>query len=71
MYPNSSLADLYNELTMPPQLRTAHQQNDRDVMQAYGFRIKDNQTGKTRYLTEQETVAELMKLYQQLVSNND
>ena len=56
-YPDSSLADLYAELTMPPQLRTAHQHNDRAVMQAYGFPIK---------MTESECVAELMKLYQNL-----
>ena len=37
MYLNSSLATLYDELTMPPELRKAHQQNDMAVMQAYGF----------------------------------
>ena len=68
LYPNSSLADLYNELTMPPKLRTAHQQNDRVVMQAYGFRVKDTQTGNAHYLSETETIAELMKLYQQLTN---
>ena len=57
-YPDSSLADLYDELTMPPELRTAHQQNDRAVMQAYGFPIKG--------FTESDCVAELMKLYQKL-----
>lgn len=36
-YPDSSLADLYNETTMPPELRKAHQANDKAVMQAYGF----------------------------------
>ena len=35
-FPNSSLADLYDELTMPPELRKAHQENDRAVMDAYG-----------------------------------
>jgi hypothetical protein len=58
LYPDSSLADLYDELTMPPELRTAHQQNDRAVMQAYGFPIKG--------FTESDCVAELMKLYQKL-----
>ena len=62
------MADLYNELTMPPKLRTAHQQNDRVVMQAYGFRVKDTQTGNAHYLSETETIAELMKLYQQLTN---
>lgn len=57
LYPDSSLADLYDELTMPPELRKAHQENDRAVMQAYGFSIK---------MTESECVAELMKMYQKL-----
>lgn len=58
LYPDSSLADLYNEIAMPSELRKAHQQNDRAVMQAYGFSIKDT--------TEESCVAELMKLFQQL-----
>ena len=37
LYPDSSLADLYDELTMPVELRKAHQENDRAVMAAYGF----------------------------------
>ena len=57
-YPDSSLADLYDETTMPPELRKAHQQNDKAVMQAYGFWGKLN--------TESECVAELMKMYQRL-----
>ena len=56
LYPDSSLADLYDELTMPPELRKAHQQNDRAVMQAYGFSVKE--------MTESACVAALMKLYQ-------
>ena len=63
-YPDSSLADLYDELTMPPELRTAHQNNDKAVMEAYGFRVIEN--GKRRWLTESETVAQLMKMYQEL-----
>ena len=66
LYPDCSLADLYDDLTMPPQLRKAHQENDKAVMEAYGFRKKDEQTGKFRWLTESETVAELMKMYQKL-----
>ena len=58
LYPDSSLADLYDELTMPPELRKAHQNNDRAVMQAYGFPIKG--------FTESDCVAELMKMYQKL-----
>ncbi len=67
LYPDCSLADLYDELTMPPELRKAHQENDKAVMEAYGFRIKDEQTGKFRWLTESETVARLMQMYQELV----
>ena len=58
-YPDCSLADLYDELTMPVELRRAHQDNDRAVMAAYGFSTK---------MTESECVAELFKLYQQLTS---
>ena len=60
-YIDSSLADLYDEVLMPPELRKAHQANDRAVMEAYGFWGKLN--------TESECVAQLMKLYQQLVEN--
>lgn len=59
LYTDSSLADLYNELTMPPELRKAHQANDKAVMEAYGFWGKLN--------SESECVAELMKMYQKLV----
>ena len=58
LYPDASLADLYDEVAMPPELRKAHQQNDRAVMQAYGFDVKTT--------TESSCVAELMKLYQKL-----
>ena len=57
-FPESSLADLYDEVTMPPILRKAHQDNDRAVMEAYGFNVK---------MTENECVAELMKLYRKIV----
>ncbi len=56
LYPDSSLADLYDELTMPVELRKAHQQNDRAVMEAYGFPVKST-------FTESQCVAELFKLY--------
>jgi hypothetical protein len=56
-YPECSLADLYDETVMPPELRKAHQENDKAVMAAYGFSIK---------MTESECVAELFKLYEQL-----
>lgn len=58
LYPDCSLADLYDELAMPPELRKAHQANDRAVMQAYGFDVKT--------MTESSCVAELMKMYQEL-----
>lgn len=58
IFPNCSLADLYDELAMPSELRKAHQDNDRAVMQAYGFSIKT--------MTESSCVATLMKLYQEL-----
>ena len=59
LYPDSSLADLYDELTMPVELRKAHQENDRAVMQAYGFPVKST-------FTESLCVAELFKLYKEL-----
>ena len=58
LYPDSSLADLYDPLTMPSELRKAHTANDIAVMKAYGFDTK---------MTEAECVAELMKMYQKLV----
>ena len=58
LYPDCSLADLYDELTMPPELRKAHQANDKAVMQAYGFWGKIN--------SESECVAELMRMYREL-----
>ncbi len=58
LYPDCSLADLYDEVAMPPELRKAHQANDKAVMQAYGFWGKLN--------SESECVAELMKMYQEL-----
>lgn len=63
LYPDCSLADLYDELTMPPELRKAHQDNDRAVMDAYGFT-----KGTAARTSESACVAELMKLYQKMVS---
>ena len=63
LYPDSSLADLYDPILMPAELRKAHQANDRAVMQAYGFNIKQ--------MSEAGCVAELMKMYQALVEKND
>lgn len=57
-YPDSSLADLYDPLTMPPELLKAHRLNNMAVMAAYGFSTK---------MTEADCVAELMKLYQKMI----
>lgn len=60
LYPNNSLAELYDETLMPIELRKAHQQNDIAVMEAYGFDWHN--------MTESDCVAELMKMYQELTS---
>ena len=57
LYEDSSLADLYDESFMPADLRKVHRENDKAVMQAYGFNIK---------MMENECVAELFKLYEKL-----
>ncbi|MBP5770180.1 MAG: methylase [Bacteroidaceae bacterium] len=59
LYPDSSLADLYDDVTMPVELRKAHQENDRAVMQAYGFPVKSS-------FTESQCVAELFRLYEEM-----
>lgn len=58
IYTDCSLAELYDDTMMPPELRWAHQANDFAVMAAYGFDKK---------ITEGECVAELMRMYQILV----
>ena len=58
MYPESTLADLYDPLTMPPELQKAHNANNKAVMQAYGFSVRD--------MSEEDCVAELMKMYEKL-----
>lgn len=60
LYTNCSLADLYDDNVMQPELRKTHQQNDKAVMEAYGF------WGKVK--TESECVAELMKMYQKITN---
>lgn len=59
LYPDCSLADLYDEVTMPPELRKAHQQNDKAVMEAYGMSARET--------TEATCVAELMRRYEELI----
>lgn len=63
LYPDSSLADLYDEVTMPVELRKAHQNNDRAVMQAYGFPVSKD-------FTESDCVAKLLAMYKELTSKN-
>ncbi len=63
LYPDSSLADLYDEVTMPPELRKAHQENDRAVMAAYGWTKSDE-----AFRSESACVAALMRLYLSLAS---
>jgi type I restriction-modification system DNA methylase subunit len=59
LYPDKSLADMYGEnMYLYPELLTAHQNNDRAVMQAYGFPVKSS-------FTESQCVAELFKLYKE------
>ena len=58
-YPDSSLADLYDETTMPPELRKAHRENDKAVLAAYGFNLK---------MSESEIVAKLFKMYEKLTA---
>lgn len=64
-YPDSSLADLYDELTMPVELRKAHRQNDKAVLRAYGFdsKLLDEKN-------EPQIVAELFKLYQEMTKED-
>lgn len=64
LYPDSSLADMYNDLLMPPELRKAHQQNDKAVMEAYGI-TKDMEA----YRSESACVALLMEIYKELTQD--
>ena len=64
LYKDKSLADMYGEnMFLYPDLLTAHQNNDRAVMQAYGFDVKT--------MTESLCVAELFKLYKELTIHNE
>lgn len=62
LYPNCTLAQLYDPLTMPPELRKAHKLNDEAVLQAYGF---------NKNITEEECVAKLMEMYKELVEKEN
>ena len=61
LYPDCSMSVLYAEVTMPPELRKAHQQNDMAVLSAYGIK-----KGDPAYSSESACVAFLMKKYQEL-----
>ena len=58
LYPDSTLADLYDPNTMPPELAKAHEKLDKAVKAAYGNK---------GFETEEEIVASLMKLYKEAV----
>ena len=62
LYSDSSLADLYDPLTMPPELRKAHAANDAAVMKAYGFPSN---------LTEPEIVSRLFEMYAKLTKGDE
>lgn len=62
-YPDCTLADLYDEVAMPSELRKAHQANDKAVMDAYGFT-----RGTPERTSEAACVAALMKMYQELIN---
>lgn len=61
-YPDSSLADLYDPLLMPQDLRKAHEANDKAVLEAYGLKAS---------ASDNEIMAKLLKMYQDLVQNKD
>ena len=58
LYKDCSYDELYDPVLMPLELRKAHIANDRAVMAAYGFSLK---------MSEEDCVAELMKLYQKIL----
>lgn len=62
LYPDSSLADLYDPLTMPPELLKAHKANDKAVLALYGFKAD---------ATEEDIVAKLMQMYAEKVKQID
>ena len=61
LFPDSSLADLYDPLTMPPELLKAHKALDMAVMKLYGFPANK---------TEAATVAALMERYQKMMDDS-
>ncbi len=64
LYSDYSFADMYGEkMYLFPELLKAHQNNDKAVMQAYGFSVKD--------MTESSCVSELMIMYQDFISKRE
>ena len=63
LFPDSSLADLYDPIIMPPELQKAHASNDRAVMQAYGFSVRDT--------SEADCVVALLKRYQEITASKE
>lgn len=59
-YPDSSLGEMYSNILLYPELNKAHKENDKAVMEAYGFDIK---------MTESDCVTELFKLYESFSKN--
>lgn len=59
LYPDSSLADLYDDTVMPIELRKAHKANDKAVLEAYSFPTKD--------FSESDIVAKLFEMYEALI----
>ena len=59
----ATLADLYDPLTMPPELLKAHQKLDAAVDKAY-----EASGGKKSYKSDAQRVAFLFELYQKLTS---
>ena len=62
LYPDSSLADLYDPLTMPVELRKAHEANDKAVLKAYGLKPS---------VSEDEIVQRLFEMYEELTKTED
>ena len=59
-YPDSSLGEMYSNILLYPELNKAHKENDKAVMEAYGFSLK---------MTESDCVTELFKLYESFSKN--
>ena len=62
LYPNETMANLYDPSLMPEPLRKAHDANNRAVMRAYGFSVRD--------MSEEDCVAALMRMYSERVGES-